>query len=246
MQYTDISKLKFKLYTIIRFIFAAHIPALYDLWVIGDNFLKDIRCGYQSLQFRAEKDPEFLPPFIDEMFNVHLYDDPKTLGLTTAVARALACLIDAAQERRRLPKYLLVIMDKDIINDVKPLDEYAPSVLQDVVRYFVRQVDMIMRRKKINSLDKKPGALTGFTPKVIFVRMLWRVGSFHKDSRMYMIANLRAKFNDCLNDAIAKIDQYILTITSCNTYEHFDVDGNLSSKGKKAFWLELDNLIDRF
>ena len=95
-------------------------------------------------------------------------------------------------------------------------------------------------------LEKKPGAITGFSPKIIFVKMIHRVGHFHPDSKMFNISKFRPKFNDSLNDAIAKIDQYILTIASCSTYEHFDIDSNLSAKGKRSFWLELDDLIDRF
>ena len=49
-----------------------------------------------------------------------------------------------------------------------------------------------------------------------------------------------------LNDAVAKVDHKILTINSCNTYEHFTPAGSLSIKGKKSFLLELDDLLQRF
>ena len=76
--------------------------------------------------------------------------------------------------------------------------------------------------------------------------MLRRIGSFNDHSCMAGICHLRAKFNDALNDAIAKVDQYIMTINSCNTYDHFDRQGNLTSKGKTCFWWEVDDLIERF
>ena len=57
---------------------------------------------------------------------------------------------------------------------------------------------------------------------------------------------MRPKFNDALNTAVAKIDQYIMTINSCNTQYHFDCWGNLSQKGKNALWMEIDDLIERF
>ena len=63
---------------------------------------------------------------------------------------------------------------------------------------------------------------------------------------MKAICEFRAKVNDALNDSIAKMGQYILIINSCNAYEHFDRSGNLSIAGKKAFWMELDDLIRRF
>ena len=96
-------------------------------------------------------------------------------------------------------------------------------------------------------IDKRPGLVpNNYQTKIIFVKMLKRVGKFHPDSRMFQICNLRAKFNDSLNDAVAKVDQYILTINSCNTYDHFDRLGNLSPKGKTAFWTEIDELMAQF
>ena len=144
------------------------------------------------------------------------------------------CLIDAAKERKCLPRYLIVVPDKDI-SDMTNFDEHAMRVLKELVRYLIRQVDTLVRRCKAKLLEKKPGAITGFSPKIIFMKMIRRVGHFHPDSKMFNISRFRPKFNDSLNDAIVKIDQYILTIASCSTYEHFDIDGNLSAKGKRSF-----------
>ena len=81
---------------------------------------------------------------------------------------------------------------------------------------------------------------------VIFVRIVRRVGNFNELSKMYKAAELRVHFNDALNNAVAKISQRILTINSCNAYEDFERGGRLSPKGFKAFWHEVDNLLDRY
>ena len=104
----------------------------------------------------------------------------------------------------------------------------------------------MLHHKKVDFLDKKPGALTGLATKTIYVKMLRQIGSFNEDSRMYASLQLRSKFNDALNDAVAKVDQHILGINSCNAYEHFNRHGNLSIKGKNNFWWELNDLIERF
>ena len=103
---------------------------------------------------------------------------------------------------------------------------------------------MMIRRLRIHLLDKKPGAASGFDTSIIYVRMLKRVGSYN--GRMGHITQLRNKFNDALNNAVAKTGQHILTVNSCYSYEDFDCDGNLSSKGRKSFWLEIDELLQRF
>ena len=58
------------------------------------------------------------------------------------------CLIDAAQERKCLPRYLIVVPDKDIISDMTNFDEHATWVLKELVRYLIRQVDTLVRRCK--------------------------------------------------------------------------------------------------
>ena len=74
--------------------------------------------------------------------------------------------------------------------------------------------------------------------------MLRPVGSF--DEHTTLVNNVRAKFNDALNDSAAKVDEFMLTITSCQQYEHFDKKGKLSANGMFAFFLELDDLLQRF
>ena len=76
--------------------------------------------------------------------------------------------------------------------------------------------------------------------------MLHRVGKFNELSKIGQACNLRHRFNDALNDAVGKVNQYILKINSCNAYEHFDGSGNLSIQGKRSFWYELDALIQKF
>ena len=47
---------------------------------------------------------------------------------------------------------------------------------------------------------------------------------------MNAINELGAKFNNALNNSVAKINQFMLTINSCNAYEDFDKYGMLSLK----------------
>ena len=144
----------------------------------------------------------------------------------------------------------MVIIDRDLLADLDlsgttEIDSLV-KMIPDLVRWLVHQVQLVLRRKRIDLLEKKPGAVTGCPTTTIFVKILRRIGHFNEKSRMAKICALRAKFNDALNDAVAKVDQRILTINSCNMYEDFERDGNFSRKGRIAFRQELDNLIERF
>ena len=76
--------------------------------------------------------------------------------------------------------------------------------------------------------------------------MLRRVGKYGDETIPGKLNKLRLHFNDALNDAVAKVGQYILTINSCNAYEDYDNRGYLLVKGKCNFWLEIDDLIQHF
>ena len=148
-----------------------------------------------------------------------------------AMARVINNLIEAIQERKCLPKFIIVFLDNDLLLDIDVYDADATKIIQDCVRWTVRQIDTIIKRKRMDFLEKKPGAVAGFTPTTIYVRMLRRVGKFAMGSKLNEIFALRAKFNDTLNDSVAKVGQRIMTISSCNTFEDFDRNSHLSSRG---------------
>ena len=140
----------------------------------------------------------------------------------------------------------MIIPDQDIFEDINLNDKDADVLIQDLAYWLVRKIDVTVRRRKLDLLEKKPGVLSGFTPTIIFVKMLQRAVTFSEESTKYAIQKLRPKFNDALNDATSKRGLRILTINSCNSFQHYDHRGNLSPAGKHEFWWELDELINRF
>ena len=90
-------------------------------------------------------------------------------------------------------------------------------------------------------LEKCPGAISGCLTKIIFVRMLRHIGKISDFPSA--INDMRPKFNDSLNNSVAKINEHMLTIINCNQYEHFTYKGTLSGAGKLAYFDEVDDLI---
>ena len=125
-------------------------------------------------------------------------------------------------------------------------DDDSLEILKEITSYVCRRIATTIRQKRIAILEKRLGAANVCETQIIFVRMLKYEGKYHKESHMAGVVALRSKFNHAVNDVAAKIDQLILTVNSCNSYEHFDKGGKLSIAEKKAFWYEIDDLIDRF
>ena len=209
-----------------------NVKSVFEICFLEDEFLADAYNEYLTIvQDSGKKDAVIVPPYIHEFFNVKVLYNVKS-SMKPIVARIINSLLEEINKKdTTLPKYLVVMVDKDLLQDINlSWEDIAKSILR-ITAWFVRQVNTIVRRKCVDLFDIKPGALSAFTTKIVFVRMIRRIGKFHELSKYVQIAHLRPKLNDALNDATAKIDHYIVTINSCNAYEDFNreeesVDGN--------------------
>ena len=161
------------------------------------------------------------------------------------MSRVINALIEELNKKdTRLPKYLVVVLDKDIIYEVDSDMDQAHNILGHITFWLVNQINLILWRKCTALMDKKPGMVSRPTT-IMFVWMLRRISTFLPESNLVKTYVLRAKFNDALNNAATKIQATILTITSCNTYRDFNRCGNPSNIGKQAFWYEIDEVFEK-
>ena len=186
------------------------------------------------------------PFFLQQYFNVKMVENASGCE-ETAMARIInALILELNKKDAKLPWYLIVVMDKDILLEVGKNQSFSEAqiITAEIVQWMVRQITSIIRRKRMDLLEKHPGAVC--ETKIIFTRMLKRIGTFHEQSPINNLVQLRAKMNDALNNIVAKMEHYILTINGCTSYEHFDKQGKLSVKWKTTFWHEMDDLMRRF
>ena len=231
----------------INIIFSDNVEAFYDLWFLWDDFLKEYFNTYQSICTNARaKNSDIAMPYMKEFFNVDAYFRQMSGGVKHTIARAVNSLISAMNERERLPTYIVMLFNKDIIRDVDIMAQNAHHVLQDIVHWLLRQIQNLTRRKYLELQNKKPGAINAGGPTIIHVRMIRRPASIKTTEALERIFSLHAKFNDALNDTAVKMGHRILTLNSCFALDHFDHLGKLSHKGKEMLWFELDNLLEKF
>ena len=124
--------------------------------------------------------------------------------------------IETLNAKDRLPKYIIVLLDRDILLDIDVFKPDAIRVTKALTDWLVRQLDMLIRRRRSDLLDKKPRAVYTGDPTVIFVRMITRVNRFPQGSKWDLIYALRPKFNDSQKGKITfwyELDELI---------EHYD------------------------
>ena len=147
------------------------LPAFFDVWLVGDAFLQKLDGTLQSNKFVRERNKKQAPTYLDEYFNTKVFYQASSEG-ELVMARVLNALTSAINQKdARLPKYLILLLDRDLINHVNVQDNFeeAANILYIIVPWFVKQVHNILHRKKAELWEKKPGAIEGCPTKVIFV-----------------------------------------------------------------------------
>ena len=152
-------------------------------------------------------------------------------------------MIEALNERPKLPKYLIMILDADLIKITKCYKTSPSYVLGSAIHQILKKLEKAIERRKCELLEKKPGALQDNFPKVVWIRMLRRPSKIADSHR---ILSLRGKFNQALEDnlAIASDKHHLMSIEIDE--EDFDHWGKITQPGMITFWKELDRGLMKF
>ena len=202
---------------------AEHVPAIYDAWIIGDGSLGEIIDALFQMRTSAVLKKK-MPPYLYDMYNVFTYVPNKNLGACRTVARIYNALAEGLNNRICLPRFLLVIIDKDIVEDINLFEYSASTAIFKVFEWLIRQINIAIKRRRTELIDVKPGAVYGNDPRIIFVSMLRRPMLFDRESRMEKIVALRSKFNAIINELAESYDNNILNIDICEKqdFDFFD------------------------
>ena len=95
------------------FLLSASIEAVYDITFVGDMFLKDAfnEINRQKNVSAMDRKKNMVPLYMLEYYNAFGFYNGA--GVKTAVGRIVNSLIKALNARERLPRYLVVVLDKE-------------------------------------------------------------------------------------------------------------------------------------
>ena len=227
--------------------FSDKVEAIYDVWFVGDHFFSKI-FGHLQDKRRKAWAANLDPPYLYCYYNVFGYYTLRSSGNKHAIGHMLNSFIVGLNTRDRLPWLVVLVPDKDIIEDVGVYDDphRAVNIIAENVGWLLRQMEILIKRKRMELSEKKPGAIYGNDPKVIVMEMIRRPLRFPSDSTMDGILSLRNKFNSLLNDAANYFGFNRMYVEACSSEFHFDRTGYLNDEGMSEFWKEVDELIECF
>ena len=227
-------------------ILAGEIKALRDVWLIGDNTIRELHPVLQQMESDAFHKRK-RKPYLHELYNVKFWYPDIMNYERTAIARITNSLIQGLNTSAYLPRYLIVIPDRDIIDSTKFFNFGSGHIIEENIRWLIREVKRLLLARRENLKNVRPGALApSMEPRIIWVAMSKR--PIYEDERLKQIFVLRKKFNEILAmELFAERYMHIMYMTNLTpNFRNFDRQGNLTGEGKYQFWMNLDDQMKQF
>ena len=221
------------------------VEAIFDAWFVGDQFLLDSVNSLPALKSQAIAKKRSIP-YLYEYYNIFSYVQKADSAVKTVIARVNNAVLEGLNTRSRLPRYLVVILDNNLVAEVNIFNNDAMKEWRTCTKWLVRQIDMNIKHKRLELLEKRPGAVYDEDPRIVYVKMIRRAQFYPTGSKAAKLCTMRSKFNNILNEIVAAEGHYILGIESCSTADCFDSFGKLSTKGKYHYWSEMLELMEKF
>ena len=155
-------------------------------------------------------------------------------------------IIDAINRRPRLPKYIIMVPDRDLIEAANFFSFGVTKVFGTTVNWLARQIERLIEARREELCKKCPGSIHANETRMIWVKMIPRP-QVPPMTHKYKVQVLRGKFNiviDSLNKW--RKNTYILEVSSLDMQQNFTLVGSLNADGKKQFWKELDYHFKRY
>ena len=136
--------------------------------------------------------------------------------------------------------------DQDLILHMKSFGFGTSYIMGSALYFIIRQMATYIERRKVDLIDKKPGAVLeeGF-PKIIWTHMLKRLQNFPLLNKGKTFA-MHGKFNLVLEEHLAEGPDNLHLMSTEVQENNFNLTGYLNGTGKTAFWLEVDKGFKKF
>ena len=221
------------------------IPALFDTWLLGEAFLRDVFPIFQQLKKQTVR-AESAKPYLYEYYNITPLYSAAVSTTRSIMARVHNELVTELNKKDKLPRYLLIILDKDLIEAID-YDEFGVGQLfYDQLNWFAKNVEKSLDLRKDDIKHKNPGALwSDAEPRVIWLHMLVRpfIEGVYKP---FVFAQCK-KFNDTIDEIASNYKHsHVMSIKISDEKSYFDRAGNLTLNGKVELWREVNITMRAF
>ena len=222
-------------------IFSEPILAREDLWILGDAFFRSIFATLQNMKSAADSFNKKNIPYIYNKYNILPFSKSTLVSPHNMLIRVGKALEEAFSQKWHLPKYILVLLDEDVLKMINMEEQGLTKQIDRCVNWIARQIDTAIEDRTNKLKNTKPGALYE-QPTIIWVEMLERAYIAYS----FPMKN-RNKFNKVLNDiALKQANARVIAVEDNLEFHHFNSHGSLTYQGECRYWRHIDSLIQAF
>ena len=163
------------------------------------------------------------------------------------LARIFNEIVTALNERTRIPRYIIMILDKELLEIADHNNFGIQRILTEIVDWLARNIDRTIDLRREDVRLKRPGAISlSGEPRIIWTKMVCRP-IIQDTSKSFLFAQCR-KLNEVLNETIPKYKHsHIMEVkVASDDARLFDKWGNLSGIGMEKYWIDLIGQMKQF
>ena len=138
--------------------FSDPVRPLRDLWIVGEGFLRSIYGMLQHLKTEAIAANESIP-YMYQQIHVHPFYQTSNGTAQGTLHKILNSVIEGLNESNKLPHYILILVDRDIILQ---LDYFVPGtffILEQEMKWLTKEIDRCLSGRLDRLRKACPGAV---------------------------------------------------------------------------------------
>ena len=217
------------------------MQALNDVWILGDKFLENMFLVLQAMKTSAVMEAKPVP-YLYDMYNIFICFSNTTLHRNNVLLWTGSALIDTLNKRAKLPKYIILLIDRDLINMIRSFDCGITRELERSAAWLATQIQCNIDTRTEQLWHKRVVSVTLHPTKIIWVEMF--DCPFNKKDPAIAIRN---KLNKGINQVAQHFqNSHVMVIELVDKNKHFDAKGKINYNGKWQFWRELDFHFKQF
>ena len=183
-------------------------------------------------------------PYIYKQFNVRFAYTNLANTDTSTISRISNGLIKQLNRKKKLPTYLVFLLDYDILRNIEEIEDKELNVthiIDEQLGWLFKKVQRSIDIRIEQLIKKCPGAVR-INPTFIWVQMIDWPSTYQNKAVM----EWRRRYNRILLETMDKYhDQKDIKVTSLSHKQHYHANGILSVEGCEQMWKEIDGKIRR-
>ena len=207
------------------------------MWLLGDKFVAESVTviekyfGTKKIPARATR----FESYIAESYDIKLFANSSGSNNRSILGRVRNTLAAAMNKHDKMPKYILIVLDDNLIDVVKYTKPGVSEIFGRSLKWLAAEVHEAITDRK-EELPKK-------AKKYLFPQVFWVALPQHKN---FDNNQLRFKFNNCMESVVGQHKEMkMLKIKRRWNYEDNSVNnlGQITPDGQLTYWAGVDEAL---